>query len=439
MSGIALGLFGFAALLALMAVRIPIALSMLLVGLAGSFSMIGVNGTLHSLNEAAYHKFSSYSLTIIPMFLLMSQFAVHAGLSTSLFKAARAWWGHRRGGLAVATVGACGGFGAISGSSLATAATMTQVALPEMRKAGYSPGLATGVLAAGGTLGILIPPSVVLVVYAVLANQNIVKLFTAAIVPGIIAILGYVAAIAIYVRLYPETAPVQEKEPLRARLASLLEVWPVIVIFGLVIGGIYSGIFTPTEGAAVGALGTGLVALLRGNLSRKAMRDAFLGTATGTGMIFMIVLGAGVFNTFLALTQVPQSAAAWVGGLPVNPWWIIAIILLVYIVLGCVMDTLSMILLTVPIFYPIILVLDLGMTPEEVGLWFGILVLIVVEMGMITPPVGLNLFIINSMARDIRLTETMKGVLPFLVTDVIRAILLFSFPPIILWLVWVAH
>ncbi|MCC5988311.1 MAG: TRAP transporter large permease [Pararhodobacter sp.] len=439
MSGMTLGLIGFAALLLLMAARIPIALSMLLVGLVGSFSMIGVNGTLHGLNEAAYYRFSSYSLTIIPLFLLMSQFAVHAGLSTSLFKAARAWLGHRRGGLAVATVGACGGFGAISGSSLATAATMTQVALPEMRKAGYAPGLATGVLAAGGTLGILIPPSVVLVVYAVLANQNIVKLFTAAIVPGIIAILGYMAAVAIYVRIYPDSAPVQPKEPMRARLATLLEIWPVVVIFALVIGGIYSGIFTPTEGAAVGALGTGLVALLRGNLTRDALRDAFLGTATGTGMIFMIVLGAGVFNTFLALTQVPQSAAAWVGGLPVNPWLIIGIILLVYIVLGCVMDTLSMILLTVPIFFPIVMALDLGMTPEEVGLWFGILVLIVVEMGMITPPVGLNLFIINSMARDIRMSETMKGVLPFLITDVLRALLLFAFPPIILWLVWVAH
>lgn len=439
MSGITLGLIGFAALLLLMAARIPIALSMLLVGLTGMFSMIGVNGTLNSLNEAAYYRFSSYSLTIIPLFLLMSQFAVHAGLSTSLFKAARAWLGHRRGGLAVATVGACGGFGAISGSSLATAATMTQVALPEMRKAGYSPGLATGVLAAGGTLGILIPPSVVLVVYAVLANQNIVKLFTAAIIPGIIAILGYMAAVAIYVRFNPDAAPVQPKEPLRARLATLLEIWPVVVIFALVIGGIYAGIFTPTEGAAVGALGTGLVALLRGNLSRAALRDAFLGTATGTGMIFMIVLGAGVFNTFLALTQVPQSAAAWVGGLPVSPWLIIAIILMVYIVLGCVMDTLSMILLTVPIFFPIIMTLDLGMTPEEVGLWFGILVLIVVEMGMITPPVGLNLFIINSMARDIRMSETMKGVLPFLITDVLRALLLFAFPPIILWLVWVAH
>lgn len=439
MSGTTLGLIGFASLLGLMAIRIPIALAMFLVGLVGMFSMIGVTGTLHSVNEFAYHEFSSYSLTIIPLFLLMSQFAVHAGLSSSLFNAARAWLGHKRGGLAMATVGACGGFGAISGSSLATAATMTQVALPEMRKAGYAPGLATGVLAAGGTLGILIPPSVVLVVYAVLANQNIVKLFTAAIIPGILAVLGYIAAVTIYVRLYPDSAPVQPKQSLRARLASLLHVWPVLIIFGLVIGGIYSGIFTPTEGAAVGAVGTGLVALLRGTLSRVAMRNAFLGTASGTGMIFMIVLGAGVFNTFLALTQVPQQAAAWVGTLPLNPWTIIGIILLVYIILGCVMDTLSMILLTVPIFYPIILVLDLGLPSDEVGLWFGILVLIVVEMGMITPPVGLNLFIINSMARDIPISKTMKGVLPFLVTDIIRAGLLFLFPAIILWLVRVAH
>lgn len=434
MEGVGLGLIGFLALFVLMAIRVPIGLAMLLVGAIGSAGIIGIGPFLNSLKTQPYEYFSNYSLSIIPMFLLMGQFASQAGMSAALFRAARSWLGHKRGGVAMA-IGACGAFGAVSGSSLATAGTMAQVALPEMKRAGYAGGIATGTLAAGGTLGILIPPSIVLVVYAILAGQNIAKLFAAALVPGILAMLSYMAAVSLYVRLFPESAPVVPKAPARERLTSLQAVGPVLFIFALVIGGIYVGIFTPTEGAAVGAVATFVLAVLRRSMSWKGFADSVFGMATGTGMIFFIVLGASLFNNFLALTYLPQTGAAWVAGLEVSPWLIIIAILACYVVLGCVMDSLSMILLTIPIFFPIVVSLDFGLTPEETALWFGILALIVVEMGLITPPVGLNLFIINSMAPGVRMSETIRGVLPFLAADLVRVAVLVAFPIITLALV----
>lgn len=332
----------------------------------------------------------------------------------------------------MAAVGACAGFGAICGSSLATAATMSKVALPELRKYGYSGGFSTATLAAGGTLGILIPPSVILVIYAILTEQNIATLFAAAFIPGIMAALGYMLTIAVYVRIYPDQAGTKERIPYAERAKALVAVWPVLLVFVLVVGGIYNGWFTPTEGAAVGAMGTGLIALFSGSLNWSILRSSILETATSTGMIFFIVLGAAFYNGFLALTQVPQELSGWVTEQGFSPWMVMVLILLFYLVLGCLMDSLSMILLTVPIFWPVISGLDFGMTSEEIAIWFGILVLIVVEVGLITPPVGMNLFIINSMDKQTPMTATYKAVLFFVGSDVVRVFILLMFPAITL-------
>lgn len=436
MSHFEIGLWSFPVLLVLIFLRVPIGLSMLLVGLGGSYA---INGTtlmaFAQLKNQTYGTFSSYSLSIIPLFLLMGQFATLGGLSTALFKAAEAWLGHRKGGVAMAAIGACAGFGAICGSSLATAATMGQVALPELKRYGYSPALSTGALAAGGTLGILIPPSVILVIYAILTEQNIAKLFVAAFIPGILAALGYMIAIAIYVRVDPKSGGVRERMVYSARFKALVPVWPALLVFIAVVGGIYLGVFTPTEAAAVGAFGTGLIAFFNGGLTFKALKGAILATASATGMVFFIILGAAVFNGFLALSQVPQELANYVLEQDVNAWAILLSVLVLYLLFGCVMDSLSMILLTVPIFFPIVSGLDFGMTTEEFALWFGILVLIVVEVGLITPPVGMNLFVINSMDKGTPMSATYRGVLPFVLTDIVRIGILLSFPLITLGLV----
>ncbi|MCR4268361.1 TRAP transporter large permease [Nitratireductor sp. ZSWI3] len=431
MTNFELGLWSFPLLLLLIFLRLPIGLAMLLCGLGGSWLIFGsVMPVLAKLKNETYSTFSAYSLTIVPLFLLMGQFAALGGMSRALFKAAETWMGHRRGGVAMAAVGACAGFGAICGSSLATAATMSQVALPELRRYGYSGALATGTLAAGGTLGILIPPSVILVIYAILTEQNIAKLFVAAFIPGILAAAGYMIAISVYVRLWPESAGQRERAPYPERLRALIDVWPVLVVFLAVVGGIYLGVFTPTEGAAVGAAGTGIIALVNGGLTRETFVQSVLATATATAMIFFIVLGAGFYNSFLALAQVPQQMAAFVSEQGYNPWMVLTLILVLYLVFGCVMDSLSMILLTIPIFFPIVTVLDFGLGAEEFAIWFGILVLIVVEVGLITPPVGMNLFVLNSMAKDTPIAATYRGVTPFILSDIIRVVLLTVFPAI---------
>jgi C4-dicarboxylate transporter DctM subunit len=435
LSNLEIGIASFPVLLLLIFLRLPIGLAMLLVGLAGSWFVFGsTTPILAKLKSETYSTFSSYSLSIIPLFLLMGQFATLGGMSQSLFKAAETWLGHRRGGVAMAAIGACAGFGAICGSSLATAATMAQVALPELKRYGYSGALATGTLAAGGTLGILIPPSVVLVIYAILAEQNIAKLFLAAFVPGVLAAIGYMIAISIYVRLYPESAGYRQRAPYSERFLALLDVWPVLLIFLVVVGGIYLGWFTPTEGAAVGAAATGIVALLNGGLTRRTFVASILATASATAMIFFIVFGAAFYNSFLALSQLPQEAAAFITGQGFNPWIVLVAILFLYLALGCVMDSLSMILLTIPIFFPIVSVLDYGLNPEEFAIWFGILVLIVVEVGLITPPVGMNLFVINSMARETPIAATYRGVTPFVISDITRTAILTAFPVISLFL-----
>ncbi len=431
-----MGYLSFPILLIMIFMRAPIGLAMLLCGIGGLyFAMGGANMFMSKLKTETYSTFSSYSLTIIPMFLLMGQFATLSGMSSALFKAAESCLGHRKGGVAMAAVGACAGFGAICGSSLATAATMSRVALPELRRYGYSGGFSTATLAAGGTLGILIPPSVILVIYAILTEQNIAKLFLAAFIPGILAALGYIVTISVYVRMYPDSAGTREAVPYAERVRALLDVWPVLLVFGLVVGGIYLGWFTPTEGAAVGAAGTGLIALLSGNLNWQVFVESIIATATSTAMIFFIVLGAGLYNSFLALTQVPQELSNWVVNLGLSPWTVLCLILVFYLIFGCLMDSLSMILLTIPIFFPVISTLDFGMSPEHVAIWFGILVLIVVEVGLITPPVGMNLFIINAMDRSTPMVETYKSVMWFVTSDIVRVVILVLFPAITLFLI----
>ena len=431
-----MGYMSFPVLLIMIFLRAPIGLAMLLCGIGGLyFAMGGPNMFMAKLKTETYSTFSSYSLTIIPMFLLMGQFATLSGMSSALFKAAESWLGHRKGGVAMAAVGACAGFGAICGSSLATAATMSRVALPELRRYGYSGGFSTATLAAGGTLGILIPPSVILVIYAILTEQNIAKLFLAAFVPGLLAALGYIITISIYVRMYPDAAGTREAIPYAERMRALLDVWPVLLVFGLVVGGIYLGWFTPTEGAAVGAAGTGVIALVSGNLNWQVFVESIIATATSTAMIFFIVLGAGLYNSFLALTQVPQELSGWVVSLGLSPWMVLSLILVFYLIFGCLMDSLSMILLTIPIFFPVISALDFGMSPEHVAIWFGILVLIVVEVGLITPPVGMNLFIINAMDRSTPMVQTYKAVMWFVTSDIVRVIILVLFPAITLFLI----
>ncbi|MCW9041768.1 MAG: TRAP transporter large permease [Pseudopelagicola sp.] len=436
MSMLELGFWSFPVLLVMIFLRAPIGLAMMLCGLGGLyFAMGGPHMFLAKLKSETYTTFSSYSLTVIPMFLLMGQFATLSGMSKALFKAAESWLGHRKGGVAMAAVGACAGFGAICGSSLATAATMSRVALPEMRRYGYSGGFSTATLAAGGTLGILIPPSVILVIYAILTEQNIAKLFLAAFVPGILAAIGYIITISLYVRRHPDAAGTREAVPMDERVKAMIAVWPVLLVFGLVVGGIYLGWFTPTEGAAVGAAGTGLIALVTGNLTWTIFKESIIATATSTAMIFFIVLGAGFYNGFLALTQVPQELSNWVVGQGFSPWTILVMILVFYLIFGCLMDSLSMILLTIPIFFPVISVLDFGMPAEHVAIWFGILVLIVVEVGLITPPVGMNLFIINAMDPQTRMTDTYKAVMWFVTSDILRVIILLLFPAITLFLI----
>lgn len=436
MSEFHLGLASFPVLLALIFARIPIAAALFVVGLAGTYLVDGNMRLMDSqLKTFTYGQFTSYSFSIIPLFLLMSEFATRGGMSRGLFVAANAWLGHRKGGLAMAAVGASAGFGAICGSSLATASSMGKVALPELKRAGYSGALSTGARAAGGTLGILIPPSIVLVVYAILAEQNIEKLFTAAFVPGLIAMVGYMITIGIYARVVPSAATQQPRLPYAQRLRALGPVWPVVLIFSAVIGGIYTGAFSPTAAAAVGVAGTAIVALANRSLTWAGLSDSLLATARTSGMIFFIVVGAAVFNSFLSSAQVPQTLAEVFRASTLNPWITLAGMLMLYLVLGTVMDSLAMIFLTVPIFVPIIETLDFRLSPEDVGIWFGILILMAAEVGLITPPVELNLFVINAMSKDVPIGQTYKGILPFVASDILRIAVLAAFPAISLWLV----
>ncbi|WP_018988710.1 TRAP transporter large permease [Aromatoleum toluclasticum] len=438
MSGIAIGATMFAVLLVLLVLRVHIGITMFLVGAAGYLTMMGgeITPFLNMLKNLAYARLSNYDLAVIPMFLLMGQFATHGGLSRALFRCVSSLVGHWRGGVAIASTGACAGFGAICGSSLATAATMGQVALPELKRCNYSGALSTGALAAGGTLGILIPPSVPLVIYAVLTQESIGKLFMAAVLPGLIAMLGYMLVIRIIVTLKPEAGPAGPRVPLAEKLRSIANVAPVALIFLVVIVGIYGGWANPTEAASIGAAACGILAVVSGGMRAEGIRESVLGAAEATAMIFLVLLGADMLNTGLALTQMPVELANWVKDSGLSPLLVLTAILLVYVFLGCVMDALAMILLTIPIFYPMVMGLEFwGLTPDEKSIWFGILVLMVVEIGLVHPPVGMNIYIINKAAKDVPLTDTFRGVMPFLASDLVRITLLLFFPAITLYLV----
>ncbi|MDE3232559.1 MAG: TRAP transporter large permease [Pseudomonadota bacterium] len=435
MSALTLCLIIFGAMLVLMAIRVPIAVAMFAAGTLGYLMQTGWGPYSSFLNNLAFARFASYDLSVIPLFILMGHFATQGGISKALFQFAASVMGRFKGGLAMAAVLASAAFGSICGSSVATAATITGVALPEMKRHGYSGRLSTGTLAAGGTLGILIPPSVPLVIYAILTEQNIAKLFAAAMIPGIIAMIGYMIAIAIYVRVVPGQAPEVDDNIERFSLAALGGIAPIAAVFIIVFGGIYGGFFTPTEGAGVGAASTFVAALLKREINWAKFKTCFYATAESSAMIFMIFIGADVMNSSLALTQVPNQLAEVVGGWGLSPLMVVTAILLFYVVLGAVMDELSMILLTIPIFFPMIMGLDFGMAKEPTAIWFGIMVLMTVGFGMLAPPVGLNVYVVNSMAKDVPISESYKGVMPFLISDTIRTTLLLFFPGISLWLI----
>ncbi|MDF3931406.1 TRAP transporter large permease [Pseudomonas citronellolis] len=437
MSGMALGLWMFAGLLALLVLRVQVGVAMFLGG-AACFLVVNrgeLDALLYTLNNLAYARLSNYDLAVIPLFVLMGQFATHGGLSRTLFRCAAAFIGHWRGGLALSAVGACAGFGAICGSSLATAATMGQVALPELARHKYSGRLATGAVAAGGTLGILIPPSVPLIIYAVLTQESIAKLFVAAMLPALVAVLGYLLVIRIQVARDPHACQPAPKASGRERLAALLQVLPILAIFLVVIVGIYGGWANPTEAASIGAAACGLMAVCKGGMRWDGLGKSLSGTAEASAMIFLVLLGADLLNSGLALTQMPVELASWVRDSGLAPLLVLAAILLIYLLLGCVMDSLAMILLTIPIFYPMIMGLEFyGLSEGEKSIWFGILALMVVEIGLIHPPLGMNLFIVNKLAKDVPYLETAKGVLPFLASDLLRIVLLVLVPGVSLCL-----
>lgn len=437
MSTLQIGLCMFGGMLLLMAVRVPIAISMFVPGALGYLVLAGWLPLLAHLKGAVYSRVSVYDLSVIPLFMLMGAFAVHGGLSKALFDFANALLGRFRGGMAMAGVLASAAFASISGSTVATTATIAQVAYPEMRRIRYSGRIATAALATGGTMGVLLPPSVTLMVYAILTEQNITKMFLAAYVPALLAAVFYLIAIAVIVRLQPQHVPKADPMGRGEVLQSALKVWPIAAIFLVVFGGIYGGVFTATEGAAIGNILTFAITLVRREMTKSKFVACIRTTAQTSGMIFLIFIGADMINAALALSQLPAQLADMVAHLQISPVVVMAGIMIFYVILGCVMDEMSMILLTVPTLFPVILGMDFfGLNPSDKALWFGVLILTVCGIGMIFPPVGLNVYIMNGLAKDVPMVETYKGVVPFLVADAIRLALLIAFPTLSLWLVY---
>ncbi len=439
MDSFLIGLLGLAGLLALIAIRVPIAYTMILIGIVGVSWQSGPWIVLNQLKDLAYAQFSNYDLSVLPMFILMGGLASRCGLSKDLFRAANAWLGRFRGGVAMAAIAACAGFGAVCGSSTATASTMGQVALPELRRYRYSGALATGTIAAGGTLGILIPPSVVLIVYAIIVEVNIVTMFAAALIPGLLATVMFIGVVAIYSYLVPGAGPAGKAVSAPELVSATIATIPVLIIFGVVIGGIYAGIYNPTAAAAIGVALVVAYGLARRRLTMAGMRDGLLETARTSGMIFLILLGAELLKIFMSRAGVPQAAAEMLQTSGLSPMTIMVLIIVIFLVLGCLMDSLSMVILAIPFFWPVVAGLDFGLSPDETKLWFGIIILVVVELGLITPPVGLNVFIINSLARDVPMRETFKGVMPFFGSEMVRVTLLVMFPAITLLLPRLLH
>ncbi len=435
MSDAAIGLAAIGVLALVLALRMPVAVALLAVGGTGYAMVVGVDPLFAHLRKSSFYRFANYDFSIIPLFLLMGYLAVQARISADLYVAARALVGHIRGGLALATLGACAAFGAIAGSSVATAAAMCQVALPEMRKAGYDAALTTGTLAAGGTLGILIPPSIVLAVYGLLTESNIGTLFIAAIVPGLLAVLGYAIVVAVVVRRDPAAGPAGARAGPGEVLPALLRAWPMLLIALVVVVGIYGGFFTPTEAAAVATIITLVLALVRSQGRWRELVSSFHGAATMTGMIFLIVLGADLFNAFLAFTGLPMLLAETLAKTQWSPLWLLVAMLAMYLVLGTFMDSMAMVLLTLPMLLPTLKAMDFGLGPDATLIWIGILVLVAVEVGMISPPFGLNLFVLKAAAPEVPMRAIYRGVVPFIVSDLLRIALLVAFPSLSLALV----
>lgn len=429
MTLVQIGILGCIMMLLLLFGSMPVAFAMGVIGICGFAAAVSGRAAMSILTADIFDSFSSYSLTVIPLFVFMGQVAFHAGISGRLFAAANSWLSSLRGGLAMATVGACAAFGAICGSGPATAATMAAVALPEMKKYKYDDALASGTVAAGGGLGMLIPPSVVFIVYGVLTEQSIGKLFMAGILPGILVAVAFCLTIAVQCALKPELAPPTRSVPMAERFKALLGVAEMLVLFLFVMGGIFAGWFTPTEGAAVGAAGSVVIAVCGGNCSWRMLYQAAQETIRTSCMVLVIVAGATMFGHFLAITNIPTNFALWLAALPVAPWIVVLMIMLFYLFAGCFVDALALILLTIPIFYPVVIE-KLGYDP----IWFGVMIVLVTQMGVITPPVGVNAYVVSGIDRGISLETVFRGCMPFLLALVGVSVLLMLFPEIALWL-----
>ena len=428
MSPLIIGVAGFILLVVLIFIRMPIAVAMGAIGVLGMGLIVGPHAGLNLLKTAPYASIARYGFSVVPLFILMGNFCFHAGVSRDLYYTVNKWLGQLRGGLAMATVAACAGFAAVSGSSLATAATMGTVALPEMKKYRYDPALATGAISAGGTLGILIPPSVVLVIYGILTEQSIGKLFLAGFIPGILEALFYIITIYIICKRNPLLGPSGARTSLREKVVSLKGTWMILVLFLVVIGGIYMGIFSPSEAAGIGASGALGLALLRRRLSRQGFTASLLETVKATAMIFTILIGAMLLGYFMAVTRLPFELASIVGGLEVDRYIVLGAILAVYIFLGCMMIPMAMVILTIPIVFP--LIIDQGFDP----IWFGIITVRIFEIAQITPPVGMNVFVISGVAKDVPMGTIYRGIIPFLIADICHLALLVAFPQLALFL-----
>jgi C4-dicarboxylate transporter DctM subunit len=426
MSVIAVTALIFVVLMALILVRTPIAVAMAVSGVLGTVVISGWSTALATIRQGPFERATSYTLVVIPLFVMMGYLSSQAGLSRSLFQAANVWLGHLRGGLAMATVVGCAGFGAICGSSLATGATMATVSLPEMRRYKYADSLATGSVAAGGTLGIMIPPSIIFVLYGIMTEQSIGKLLLAGVVPGIVETALFCVAIAIETAIYPALGAPGSRATIRERLLAVRGVWEVLVLFLIVIGGLYAGLATPVESAAFGCVGALCFGVVKRTLTWTGLLHALDETVRTTAMIFLIIIGADLFGYFMALSQTPMALAAWLVSLKVGPVVVIWIIIVVYLVLGCLMDELAMILLTVPIFFPV--VMALGFDP----IWFGVMIVAVVQFGLIAPPVALNVFVIAGIAKDVPIATIFRGIMPFLAAMIILMILLTAWPDLAL-------
>ena len=428
MSTDVVAIIGFVALFALMLLRVPVGMAMALVGVSGYAWLVNGTAALKLIGQTSMRTVTDYTFGVIPMFLLMGAFVSTSGISRELFRAANTFLGHRRGGLGVATIAACGGFAAISGSSVATAATFSTVAYPEMRRYGYPSSFAAGVIAAGGTLGAMLPPSTVLAVYGIITQQDIGKLFVAGILPGLLAISMHMLTIWIITIVKPDMLPAAPRTTWNERLGAIRDIWSPLLLFAFVIGGLYGGLFTPTEAGGMGAGGAFLIGVLRGKLDGAGIRTSLLQATRTAAAVFTVLIGALLFGYFLTITQTPQKVTEFLTGLGIGRYGVLALIMVMYLVLGCLMDAMAMIILTVPIIFPVIT--GLGFDP----IWFGIIIVMTVELGLIHPPVGMNVFVIKSVIPEISFSTIFRGVIPFIAADMVRLVILIVFPIIALWL-----